>query len=87
MNTPTPRFTCCNCGANPRYQPARVLHRISPLGELPALWHCDQCLTAPQRDALDPEVTALVDVIRSDNAKTKSPLWSLSDLDRLIPPP
>ena len=45
-----------------------ALHRVNPLGELPAVWACEPHHPAPA--ALDPETLHLTDIISGANRRT-----------------
>ena len=43
--------------------PVPALHRVNPIGVLPGVWRCAECLTPEQDLAIGPEVREITQII------------------------
>jgi rubredoxin len=62
---------CEVCGHNPA-NGGPTIHRVSPIGQLPARWRCYSCMTIEQQLAIDQTVKENTDCISYAHG---SPLW------------
>lgn len=56
---------CEICNHDPATGDGHAIHRVNPLGELPARWRCFGCMTPEQKSTLDTECKAITDIIES----------------------
>lgn len=46
-----------------------ALHRMNPVGELPAIWRCHKCLKPDNLLTIDPDVLKITKAITDSNQK------------------